>query len=61
MFSVKLLTSQAKQINHYKNLRFKVLNCCVSTYFNRKCIKQNTNVQFKILRRYLDHYDLLLK
>ena len=41
MFSVKLLASQAKHINHYKNLRIKVLNCCASIYFNRRCLKQN--------------------
>ena len=41
MFSVRLLASQAKHINHYKNLRVKVLNCCASIYFKRKCIKQN--------------------
>ena len=41
MPSIKLLASQAKCINQYKNLRVKVLKCCVNIYFNRQCIKRS--------------------
>jgi hypothetical protein len=39
MAIIKVLTSQAKTISHYNNLRTKVMKCCANIYFNRQCLK----------------------
>jgi len=52
MYSTKLFASQAKNINHYKNLRTKVLNCCVNIYFNRQCVKQDIFPKYARIKAY---------
>jgi hypothetical protein len=46
MPSVKLIASQARCINQYKNLRVKVLKCCVNIYFNRQCLKRDITPKY---------------
>ena len=41
MVSIKLIASQARCINQYKNLRVKVLKYCAYIYFNRQCLKRD--------------------
>ena len=41
MPTIKLVASQAKCTKQYKNLRVKVLKCCVNIYFNRQCMKRD--------------------
>jgi len=38
MTSFKLLSSQAQNINQYKNLRTKVAKCCANVGFNKQCL-----------------------
>jgi len=35
---VKLIASQARTVNLYKNLRSKLLKCCANIYFNKQCL-----------------------
>jgi hypothetical protein len=42
MSSTKIiLTSQARSINHYKNLKGEILKRCENIYFIRPCLKMN--------------------
>ena len=47
MSSTKIiLTSQARSVNKCKNLRSKVLKCCVNIYFNRQGLKKNLTSKY---------------
>ena len=35
-----ILASQARYVNHYRNLQSKVMKCCANIYFTRQCLKQ---------------------
>ena len=38
MATINILACQAQTINHYKNVRTKVLKCCANICFNRQCL-----------------------
>ena len=44
----KLIASQARVVNLYKNLRSKLLKCCANIYFNRQCLHK------KIIPKYVN-------
>jgi len=46
---VKLIASQARTVNLYKNLRSKLLKCCANIYFNRQCLNKK-----KIIPKYVN-------
>ena len=42
MSSIKIIkASQATHIYRYKNIKRKILKCCASIYFNKRCLKHN--------------------
>jgi len=45
---VKLIASQARTVNLYKNLRSKLLKCCANIYFNKQCLRK------KIVPKYVN-------
>jgi hypothetical protein len=38
---VKIIASQAKPINRYKNIKTKLLQCCANIYFNKQYLVKN--------------------
>ena len=43
---VKLIASQAHIVNQYKNIRSKLLKCCVNIYFNRQCLHKKITPKY---------------
>jgi hypothetical protein len=53
---IKVLASQGKSINLYKNLRTKVMKCCANVYLNLLCLIKkvtpkyaNINIPYSLL------------
>ena len=46
MTTFKVLASQAKTINRYKNLRTKVAKCCANIYCNKPCLSKKVNPKY---------------
>jgi len=40
------IASQAKSIYLYKNIRSKLLKCCVSIYFNKQCLAKKVILKY---------------
>jgi len=47
MASIKFIACQARSINHYMNLRMKIMKCCanIEEYFNRQCLRSPKDVR----------------
>jgi len=46
MISFKLIASQAKTINRFRNLRTKIAKCSANIHFNHQCLKCNITLKY---------------
>ena len=50
MAPIKILTCQARSINHYKDVRTKVMKCCANICFNRQCLTKKVIPKYANVR-----------
>lgn len=50
MAPIKILACQAQSINHYKDVRIKVLKCCANICFNRQCLTKKVILKYANIR-----------
>jgi hypothetical protein len=50
MDTIKVIASQAKSVNMYKNSKTKLLQCCANICFSKQCVTQSVTPSYAKIR-----------